>query len=69
MLVTIDELATERLVASEAGVRIAQRHAQYYADLVNGLTWEAERQIEWADRLGVEAENLRVAIRWFWNSC
>jgi ATP/maltotriose-dependent transcriptional regulator MalT len=26
--------------------------------------WPAERQTEWADRLRVEEENLRVAIRW-----
>jgi hypothetical protein len=28
-------------------------------------SWPTERQVEWADRLGVEEENLRVAIRWF----
>ncbi len=29
--------------------------------------WPAERQAEWAERLRVEEENLRVAIRWFFN--
>ena len=37
---------------------------EYYAELVS-VAWPAERQVEWADQLGVEEENLRVAIRWF----
>jgi ATP/maltotriose-dependent transcriptional regulator MalT len=32
---------------------------------VENADWPAERQAEWADRLRVEEENLRVAIRWF----
>ena len=32
---------------------------------MSDVSWPAERQVEWADRLGVEEENLRVAIRWF----
>ncbi|MGH9270411.1 MAG: ATP-binding protein, partial [Ilumatobacteraceae bacterium] len=65
MLVTVRELAAERLAAGDAGAIVARRHAHYYAELVNDLTWPAERQVEWADRLGVEEENLRIAIRWF----
>jgi predicted ATPase/tetratricopeptide (TPR) repeat protein len=64
MLVTVRELAAERLAAGDAGADVARRHAEYFAELVS-VTWPAERQVEWADRLGVEEENVRVAIRWF----
>lgn len=65
MLATVRELAAERLAAGNAGTRVARRHAEYFAELVTDVSWPAERQVEWADRLGVEEENLRVAIRWF----
>ena len=65
MLVSVRELAAERLAAGDAGADIARRHAEYFAELVADVSWPAERQLEWADRLGVEEENLRVAIRWF----
>ena len=64
MLVTVRELAAERLAAGDAGADIARRHAEYFAELVSDVTGPAERQAAWADRLGVEEENLRVAIRW-----
>ena len=65
MLATVRELAAERLAAGDAGADIARRHAEYFAALVTDVSWPTERQVEWADRLGVEEENLRVAIRWF----
>ena len=65
MLVTVRELAAERLAAGDDGADVARRHAEYFAELVADVSWPAERQVEWADRLGVEEENLRVAIRWF----
>ena len=65
MLVTVRELAAERLAAGDAGADIARRHAEYFAELVSDVTEPAERQAEWAARLGLEEENLRVAIRWF----
>jgi predicted ATPase len=65
MLVTVRELAAERLAAGNEGAEVARRHAEYFAALVADVTWPAEGQVEWADRLGVEEENLRVAIRWF----
>ena len=65
MLVTVRELAAERLAAGDAAGEVARRHAEYFADLVVDASWPAERQAEWADRVGVEEENLRVAIRWF----
>ena len=64
MLVTVRELAAERLAAGDAGAEVARRHAEYFAELVSDLMWPARRQVEWANRLGVEEENLRVAIRW-----
>jgi predicted ATPase len=64
MLMTVRELAAERLAAGDAGADVAQRHAAYFAELVADATWPAERQVEWADRLSVEEENLRGAIRW-----
>jgi predicted ATPase len=65
MLATVREFAAERLAAGDAGADVARRHAEYFAELVTDVSWPAERQVEWADRLGVEEENLRVAIRWF----
>jgi predicted ATPase len=65
MLATVRELAAERLATGDAGADVARRHAEYFAELVTDVSWPAERQVEWADRLGVEEENLRVAIRWF----
>ncbi len=65
MLVTVRELAAERLAAGAAGADVARRHAQHFAQLVHDLPLPAERQVEWTDRLGVEEENLRVAIGWF----
>ena len=64
MLVTVRELAAERLAAGDAGAEVARRHTEYFAELVSDLMWPARRQVEWANRLGVEEENLRVAIRW-----
>ena len=65
MLATVRELAAERLAAGDAGAEVARRHAEYFAEFVTDTSWPAERQVEWADRLGVEEENVRVAIRWF----
>ncbi len=65
MLATVRELAAERLAAGDAGADIARRHAEYFAGLVTEVAWTGEGQVEWAHRLGVEEENLRVAIRWF----
>ena len=64
MLVTVRELAAERLAAGNEGAEVARRHAECRGTFAD-VTWPAEGQVEWADRLGVEEENLRVAIRWF----
>ena len=67
MLATVRELAAERLAGGDAGAEVARRHAEHFAELVAGMPWPAERQVEWADRLGLEEENLRIAIRWFFD--
>jgi predicted ATPase len=67
MLATVRELAAERLATGDAGADVARRHAEYFAELVTDTSWPADRQAEWADRMGTEEENLRVAIRWFFN--
>ncbi len=68
MLVTVREFAAERLAAGHAGADVARRHAEYFAGLVTDVSWPAEQQVKWAERLGVEEENLRVAIRWFFTN-
>jgi predicted ATPase len=65
MLASVQELAAERLAASAEGADVERRHAEYFGALVENADWPPQRQIEWADRLRIEEENLRVAIRWF----
>ena len=66
MLETIRAFAWERLEASGEAKSARARHAAYYL----ALAVEAEphlvrrEQVEWLDRLEVEHENLRVALRW-----
>jgi hypothetical protein len=65
MLTSVQELASERLDGSPIQAGVEARHAKYFAAIVEGDGWPLERQSEWADRLRVEEQNLRVAIRWF----
>jgi predicted ATPase len=65
MLTSVRELAAERLAARADRDAVEQRHAEYFASLVESAAWPAERQADWAERLRIEEENLRVAIRWF----
>jgi predicted ATPase len=65
MLASVREFAAERLAASADLADVERRHAEYFGALVENADWPAERQAEWADRLRIEEENLRVAIRWF----
>ncbi len=65
MLTSVQELASERLDGSLIKAGVEERHAEYFASLVEGDGWPLERQSEWADRLRAEEQNLRVAIRWF----
>jgi predicted ATPase len=65
MLTSVRELAAERLAAGTELADVNRRHAHYYGALVENADWPAERQAEWAERLRVEEENLRIAIRWY----
>ena len=65
MLVSVRELAAERLAASGDLADVERRHAEYFGALVENADWPAERQAEWAERLQADEENLRVAISWF----
>jgi predicted ATPase len=65
MLASVRELAAERLAASADLADIERRHAEYFGALVENADWPAERQAEWAERLRIDEENLRIAIRWF----
>ena len=67
MLSSVRELAAELLAADADRAAVERRHAEHFGALVENADWPAERQAEWAARLRVEEENLRVAIRWFFN--
>jgi predicted ATPase len=64
MLVSVRELAAERLADGPDGADVERRHARYFGALVENADWPAERHAEWTERLRTEEENLRVAIRW-----
>ena len=65
MLSSVRELAAERLVAAPDQDEMRRRHAEHFAAVVENADWPSERQAEWAERLGPDEENIRVAIRWF----
>ena len=65
MLVSVGELAAERLAAGAERADVERRHAEYFGALVANADWPEERQAEWAERWRTEEENLRRAIRWF----
>jgi predicted ATPase len=65
MLVSVRELAAERLAARADLADVERRHAEYFGALVQNADWPAERHAEWAERFRIEEENLRIAIRWF----
>ncbi len=68
MLTSVRELAAERLAARADHDAVARRHAEYFGSLVENADWPAERQAEWADRLHIDEENVRVAVRWFFTN-
>jgi predicted ATPase len=65
MLGSVQEFAAERLAATADADGVERRHAEYFGALVENADWPVQRQGEWAERLRIEEENLRVAIRWF----
>jgi non-specific serine/threonine protein kinase len=65
MLETIHEYAYEKLVESGEAEKIKQRHSQYFANLAAEAEEElyGPRQGYWLDKLRVEYDNLRTAVR------
>lgn len=64
MLTSVREAAGERLTAGTRAARVQERHARYFASLVERGDWPTERQSDWVDRLRTDEANLRAAIRW-----
>jgi tetratricopeptide (TPR) repeat protein len=66
MLGMIQEYALEQLTEKDQADVIQRRHAGFYLALAEkaqpGLT--GAQQVEWLDRLEVEHDNLRAALRW-----
>ena len=65
MLGAIRELAAELLAARADEAAVGQRHAEYFAALVENADGPAEGHAGWAERLRTEEGNLGAAIRWF----
>lgn len=66
LLETVRAYAEERLVAAEEASRVRDTHARYVCDLWRAADLELRggRQREWLLRLGAEADNFGVAVRW-----
>ncbi len=67
LLEIIHEYGYALLAVSEERIRVADRHAQYYAELAEEAVpylSSAEQQV-WLERLEREHDNLRAALRWF----
>lgn len=66
MLETIREYALEQLESGGEAEILRRRHAEYFADLAEAAEPElmGARQSLWLDRLEIEHDNLRAALRW-----
>jgi predicted ATPase/DNA-binding CsgD family transcriptional regulator len=66
MLETIREYAGERLDASGAGDAVRERHAHEYLRLVQAAEagFKGPDQRIWLERLELEEDNVRAALRW-----
>jgi tetratricopeptide (TPR) repeat protein len=66
MLELVRELAEEELAASEEDAAVPRRHAEHYRALAEEARQFARGPEEkaWLDRLVLELDNLRVALRW-----
>src|SRR5262249_60030198 len=60
------EYARERLASSGTAIRTAQRHVDYFLTLAERAEPQLRRaeQVEWLERLELDHDNLRVALRW-----
>ena len=65
MLVTVREFAGELLDAEGDRELVERRHAELFRGVVEDVHWPTERQIDWVERVRVEEENIRVAVRWW----
>ena len=65
MLTSVREFAAEGLAVRDDHPSVERLHADHYRRVVENAEWPAERQAEWAERLAVDEENVRLAVRWF----
>jgi tetratricopeptide (TPR) repeat protein len=65
MLETLREYAAEQLTEEERAT-MAERHAYFFLTVAEEAqpNLETARQVAWLDRLEMEHENLRAALRW-----
>jgi predicted ATPase len=64
MLMTVREFAAELLDADGRREQIERRHAELFRSLVEDVDWPTERQVDWVDRIRLDEENIRAAVRW-----
>jgi non-specific serine/threonine protein kinase len=66
LLETMRQYARDKLLASAEAEGIGQQHAAYYLTLAEQaeLKLQGPEQLAWLDRLEVEHDNLRAALRW-----
>lgn len=66
MLEPVRQYARDLLAASDEARDVGQRHAALFLSLAERAEPEiaGQQQVEWCDRLEVEYDNLRAAIRW-----
>jgi tetratricopeptide (TPR) repeat protein len=68
MLTTLREYAQEQLAAGPDELELGRRHATYFASVVDAAEPElrggASRHAYWLDRLQVEHDEIRAALRW-----
>jgi non-specific serine/threonine protein kinase len=66
LLETVRQYAVERLVASGHDLAARERHAAYFLALAEAAEpYEGPRQAWWLQRLELEHDNVRAALRWY----